>query len=91
MGRTAAPDFKAFWNAYGLKRERQDAERAWNGLSAQDRRAAVDGIAAYRESCRERGVAMKYAQGYLHQRLWERFAAKAADKIVDPRQIMELW
>ena len=63
--------FKAFWDAYGLKRERAAAEAVWNHLSVKDRRAAMAGIKAYREDCQRRGVAMKYAQGYLSHRRWE--------------------
>ena len=63
--------FKAFWDAYGLKREKAAAEAVWNRLSAADRRAAMAGIKAYREDCQCRGVAMKYAQGYLSHRRWE--------------------
>lgn len=69
--RNTVPDFKAFWDAYGLKRDRIAAERAWNRLSASDRRAAVAGIGAYREDCRRRGVSMMYGQGYLSHRRWE--------------------
>jgi hypothetical protein len=47
------------------------AERAWNKLSAKDRRAAMSGIASYRADCLQRGVAMMYAQGYLNHRRWE--------------------
>lgn len=64
-------DFQAFWDAYGLKRDRIAAERAWRRLSAKDQRAAYAGIPAYREDCLCRGVAMMYAQGYLSHRRWE--------------------
>jgi len=63
--------FKAFWDAYGLKKDRLSAEAVWNRLSAADRRAAIAGIPAYRADCQRRGVAMKYAQGYLSHRRWE--------------------
>jgi len=63
--------FKAFWDAYGLKLDRVGAEPAWNRLSDKDRRAALAGIAAYREACRSRGVNMMYARGYLNHRRWE--------------------
>ena len=69
--KNSAPDFKEFWDAYGLKRDRIDAERAWNRLSASDRRAAVAGIGRYREQCRRSGVSMMYGHGYLNHRRWE--------------------
>lgn len=71
MPRKKTPDFKEFWEVYGLKRDRIAAERAWSRLSAKDRTAAVDGIAAYREDCQRRGISMMYGQGYLSHRRWE--------------------
>ena len=44
---------------------------AWKRLSAKDQRAAIAGIAPYREDCRKRGIAMMYGQGYLNHRRWE--------------------
>lgn len=76
MTRWKAPDFKAFWDAYGLKRDRMTAERVWQRLTAKERRAAVAGIPAYRESCRLQGIAMMYGQGYLSHRRWEDDAAE---------------
>jgi len=63
--------FKAFWDAYALKRNREGAERAWARLSDKDRRAALAGIATYREGCRRTGIAMMYAGNYLKNRRWE--------------------
>lgn len=63
--------FSDFWNAYGLKRDRLRAERAWNRLSVKDRQAAYAGIAPYREACQQSGISMMYAQGYLNNRRWE--------------------
>lgn len=67
--------FQAFWEAYGMayggQVARKDAERVWKRLSDKDKRAAVRGIAPYSEGCRRRGIAMKYAQGYLNGRRWE--------------------
>lgn len=65
------PTFQNFWDAYDLKRDRLRAERAWNRLSANDKRDAVARIAAYREDCDRRGVSRMYAQGYLNNRRWE--------------------
>ena len=71
MGRRRTPEFGEFWDAYGLKRDRIAAERAWKRLPARDRTAAFDGIGAYRDACRRRGIAMMYGQGYLTHRRWE--------------------
>lgn len=66
-----ARDFQIFWNLYGNKRDRIAAERVWSRLSAKDRRAAYEGVTAYREDCRRRGVSMMQAQNYLTHRRWE--------------------
>lgn len=67
----ATPTFPEFWDAYGLKRDRMAAEKAFLRLSAKDRIAAFNGIAAYRADCEQRGIAMMYAQGYINHRRWE--------------------
>ena len=64
-------EFQKFWDAYGLKRDRVAAERAWRKLSKGDRRAALAGIARYRDDCEARGISRMYAQGYLNHRRWE--------------------
>ena len=66
-----APTFEEFWNAYGLKRDRIAAERAWNKLNANDKRAAIAGIASYTNDCKQRGISRMYGQGYLNHRRWE--------------------
>lgn len=65
------PTFPEFWDAYGLKRDRMAAEKAFLRLSAKDRLAAFNGIAAYRADCEQRGIRMMYAQGYINHRRWE--------------------
>lgn len=90
-------DFQTFWNAYGLKRDRIAAERAWKRLSVKEQRAACTGIHAYREDCQRRGIAMMYAQGYLNHRRWEDFsasvsyAAATTQPSPTPNDKMELW
>lgn len=64
-------EFEKFWDAYGLKRDKVAAERAWRKLSKGDRYAALDGIARYRDDCEARGIQRMYAQGYLNHRRWE--------------------
>ena len=89
-----APDFKAFWDAYALKRDRMAAERVWDRLSARDRRAAVAGIPAYRESCLRQGIAMMYGQGYLSHRRWEDEAEEPVIETLpdlEPFDGMDIW
>ncbi len=64
-------EFKTFWDAYGLKRDKKAAEPAWNRLSDRDRRAALAGISSYREECLRQGIPMMYPKGYLTHRRWE--------------------
>ena len=63
--------FTQFWDAYGLKRDKIAAERAWKRLGKRDQRAAFAGIQAYREDCEKHGRMMMYAQGYITHRRWE--------------------
>lgn len=69
--RGKTPTFREFWDYYDVKRNRLRAERAWNRLSAKDKKAAMEGIAAYREDCMAHGISMMYAQGYITNRRWE--------------------
>lgn len=71
MGKQHIPTFQDFWDAYAYKRDRMAAERAWNRLSARDKRDAFAGIAAYSNDCQRRGVSRMYGQGYLTHRRWE--------------------
>lgn len=66
-----APTFQQFWDAYALKRDRIAAERAWNKLSAKDKRKAIEAIPDYTSDCAQRGISRMYAQGYLNHRRWE--------------------
>ncbi len=66
-----APTFQQFWDAYKLKRDRIAAERAWNKLSAKDKRRAIEAIPAYTSDCAQRGISRMYAQGYLSHRRFE--------------------
>lgn len=86
----SSPGFREFWDAYGLKRDRVGAEAVWRRMSKRDRRAAVAGIAAYRDGCRRSGVAMAHASRYLSHRRWEDEYDAAEDAA--PRQgAMEEW
>ena len=71
MGRTKAPEFKDFWAAYPLHRAKDDAERAWNRLSAGDKQKALAAIPRYRDFCQQTGTNIKYAQGWLNGHRWK--------------------
>ncbi len=94
------PTFSEFWDAYGLKRDRMAAEKAFLRLSTKDRLAAFNGIAAYRADCQQRGIAMMYAQGYINHRRWEDEAPPGSPYVATPSQPsptpgespkMEIW
>lgn len=68
--KTAQPTFDDFWQAYPLHKARMDAERAWNRLTARDKREAIAALPAYTADCQKRGIAFKYAQGWLNGRRW---------------------
>lgn len=65
------PDFDRFYKVYPIHRAPDKARRVWNRLSAEDRLAAIDGIASYCSNCRQYGAAYTYPQGYLSGRRWE--------------------
>ena len=71
MARPPKISFKTFWDSYGYKRDRYAAEPVWNRLSDKDRRAALAGIARYREECSRTGIAMMHGRNYLLHRRWE--------------------
>lgn len=94
-----AEDFNTFWEQYGRKRERSDAERAWQRLTDDERRAAIKGIAAYHRRCMKEGKATSYPAAYLNQKnLWKKTKGrppKSAKKAVrpagNPFDEMEMW
>lgn len=64
-------DFNIFWEHYGKKRERSDAERAWQRLDDAEQQAAIKGIVAYHKRCRQEGKETSYPAAYLNQHLWQ--------------------
>lgn len=65
------PTFDEFWRAYPLHKGKKPAERAWNRLTAGDKRRAIAALSAYRTECQQKGISYKYAQGWLNDRRWE--------------------
>jgi hypothetical protein len=97
---TLEATFQIFWDRYGKKRERSDAERAWQRLTGKEQQQAIDGIPAYHK--RQHGATIPYPAAYLNQRLWQkpkrgnrsaagtvRVAPASGRK--DPFDEMELW
>jgi len=63
--------FEEFWNAYGYKKSKLQAEKAWKRLSPADKSNALASIPAYKADCQSCGRSMKYPATYLNGRTWE--------------------
>lgn len=63
--------FDTFWNAYGYKKSKPQALKAWNKLSDKDKKAAMDAIEPYKRDCAINGRNMKYPATYLNGQTWE--------------------
>jgi hypothetical protein len=63
--------FESFWEAYGYKKERKSAEKAWKRLCLTDRKDAIEKIETYKRDCERCGRNMKYPATYLNSRTWE--------------------
>ena len=65
--------FEAFWDAYGYKRNKKYAWKAWKdkNFGWKLRAAAMAGIAAYKADCERFGHQMCHPATYLHQHRWE--------------------
>lgn len=92
--------FQTFWDRYGKKRERFDAERAWQRLTDKERQSAISGIVPFHKRSARQGTAIPYPAAYLNQRMWETArrrggrpmkAAVPAGTGKDPFDEMELW
>lgn len=59
--------FEQFWDAYGVKRSKKDAEREWKKLSKADKEAAMKAIPAYQQDCARCDRRRQYAATYLHK------------------------
>ena len=65
-------DFEtSFYKLYPLKKAKQVAQRAWNKLSAKDKREAIDKLPAYIADCALNKRSFKHPATYLNQRTWE--------------------
>jgi hypothetical protein len=69
--------FENFYEAYGFKRDRQDAVKAWNKLSSKDRQKAIDYIPTYYKLKKE-WQETRYPATYLNKRTWEDEAGESS-------------
>lgn len=63
------PPFSEFWDAYGKKVGKPNAEREWNKLSPVDRKAVVLAVPAYVQA--KEKLYRKDPERYLKHRAWE--------------------
>lgn len=64
-------DFDHFYKLYPKKKSKSVAEKAWNKLSAKDKKEAIDKLPAYIADCLKCKRDYKYPSTYLNQRTWE--------------------
>lgn len=62
--------FDDFWQAYGNKKSKPTAQRAWKKLKPEQQKAALDAIPAFKASLPE-WHELPYPASYLNQHRWE--------------------
>ena len=67
----SVPTFEEFWEAYAYKRDRRRAQAVWNRMKDEDRRAACEGIEAYKADCAACERQMVYPERYLKNERWK--------------------
>ena len=67
----SVPTFEEFWEAYAYKRDRRRAQAVWNRMKDEDRRAAFEGIEAYKADCAACERQMVYPERYLKNERWK--------------------
>ena len=79
------PTFDDFWRIYPLKKGKEDAEKkAWNRLTAAEKRKAVAAVPLYIDDCRRSGInRYKYPQGWLNGKRWRDYEDQTADTGID--------
>ena len=79
------PTFDDFWRAYPLKKGKEDAEKkAWNRLTAAEKRKAVAAVPLYIQDCQRNGIdRYKYPQGWLNGKRWRDYEDELTDNGID--------
>jgi hypothetical protein len=60
--------FERFWNEYGLKKDRIQAEDYWRKMPENEKAKAISGIKRYRFDCKANNRQMIYAVRYLRNK-----------------------
>jgi hypothetical protein len=63
--------FDAFWEAFGLKRNRFRAEKIWAKLSDATRTKAITSTTHYRNYLRRKNIFQLHADKYLHEQHYD--------------------
>jgi len=63
--------FDKFWESYGKKRGKREAQIQWVKLSDKDKHKALQYITKYRYNCKLEGIEMLYPERYIKKRRWE--------------------
>ena len=63
--------FEIFWEAYGNKKSKEPAMKAWKRLTKEEKEKAIKRISEYKEDCRLHERQLKYPATYLNQKTWE--------------------
>lgn len=66
----AGVSFETFWQAYGNKKSKPTAEKAWNKLTPEQQHSALDAIPAFKASIPD-WHSLPYPASYLNQHRWE--------------------
>lgn len=79
------PTFDDFWRVYPLKKGKEDAEKkAWNRLTAAEKRKAVAAVPLYIQDCQRNGIdRYKYPQGWLNGKRWQDYEDELTDAGID--------
>ena len=74
------PTFDDFWRIYPLKKGKEDAKKAWNRLTAAEKRKAIAAVPLYIDDCRRSDIdRYKYPQGWLNGKRWQDYEDKLTD------------
>lgn len=79
------PTFDDFWRVYPLKKGKEDAEKkAWNRLTAAEKRKAVAAVPLYIDDCRRSGIdRYKYPQGWLNGKRWQDYEDELTGTVIE--------
>ena len=78
------PTFDDFWRIYPLKKGKEDAKKAWNRLTAAEKRKAVAAVPLYIDDCRRSGIdRYKYPQGWLNGKRWQDYEDELTGTVIE--------